>query len=138
MAVLTGKGYKMQLQSIQNDNFNPTFSAKLKLSGRIADISKETIAMWEKRAGNIASDKDLISLHFGTFMKERGDVYKNGKFYPWYASFRAIYASAVIKGKKVFDKMYIGYRLLNQSHSSAVRDAKVEEFFNKFKHHKIS
>ena len=120
----------MRVQKIQN-NYNTSFCAKLKLSGFISDIKNETRQLWAKKAKDIGNDNDIITLHFGTFMKERGDVYKNGKFYPWTASFRAIYGSAQIDGEMVCKNKYIGYRVLNEPHSDELRDRQVCNFLDK-------
>ena len=80
----------MYVQAIQNNNnYDTSFGARLKLTGQINDISKETMNLWKTKAKSIGTDRDLITLHFGTFMTERGSDYKMGKFYNWIANIRA-------------------------------------------------
>ena len=120
----------MQIQRIQNNNYNTNFNARLQLTGVIEDIGKETRQLWEKKAQSIGNDKDLITLHFGTFMTERGDIYKNKQFYPWMASIRAIYASVIMNGKNIHENKYIGYRVMNRPHTNELRNQKVSEFLD--------
>ena len=121
----------MRIANIQSNN-NTHFNAKLKLTGYIDDISQETKELWQNRAQKIGTDRDLITLHFGSLMRERGPIsFINGKWQEHIASLRAIYASANINNVPKYNNLYIGYRVSDKPHSSEIRDKNVSNFFNR-------
>ncbi len=55
----------MQVQKIQNNNYNPNFNAKLQLQGCYADIHRKTIESWTKKASKIGKESDVVVIRFG-------------------------------------------------------------------------
>ena len=91
----------MQVQRIQNSNYNPRFGAKVELKGFIDDIGKETKQIWEEKAKSIGTDKDLITLTFGM------PFYKSGRRIAVPVKNRSITAVAEINGEKSQAKDFV-------------------------------
>ena len=52
----------MQVQKIQNNNYNPNFNAKLQLQGCYDDVSHKTIKYWTQKASKIGKKSDVIEM----------------------------------------------------------------------------
>lgn len=54
----------MQVQKVQNNNYNVNFNAKFEVKGFTNFIKDETLQSWKKTAENIGNDKDSIIIQF--------------------------------------------------------------------------
>ena len=123
----------MQVQRIQNNNYNTSFNARLKLEGHADDIHEvlgKTVKIWEERAKSIGTDKDLITIKFDKPRTYKGHNSEMGENYDWEDSSRNIFASAKINGKTLRDNKYIGYYVTNRPHSFSYIIENVAKFFD--------
>ena len=67
----------MQIQRIQDNNYNTGFKAKLSLSGYIDDIALSEIEKLKTKALSIGTAKDSINLHL--MVPKASDVRRGGK-----------------------------------------------------------
>ena len=124
----------MQVQRIQNNNYNTSFNARLKLHGHTDDIYEvlgKTVKIGEERAKSIGTDKDLITIKFGEPKTYKGHNSEMGENYDWENSSRNIYASAKINGMTLRDNKYIGYYVNNKPHDFNYIEENVSDFLDR-------
>ena len=55
----------MQVQRVQNNNYNQTFGAKLQLRGAVEDLPKELIKEFETFTKSIGKNNDIVDIDIG-------------------------------------------------------------------------
>lgn len=55
----------MQIQRIQNNNYNTNFGAKLQIQGAVKDLPQELIKEFETFTKSIGKDTDIVNIDIG-------------------------------------------------------------------------
>lgn len=92
----------MQVQKIQNNNYNTNFKAKLALSGYDDDIPYKELQRLVHKALSVGSKKDSIHISLS-----KPKVFGSNEATPF--AVRDIEATAIINNKIVHDDEPIGY-----------------------------
>ncbi len=119
----------MQVQRIQNNNYNINFNAKLTLSGFINDIPYFEIEKLKEKALSIGTTKDRIDFHLS--VPKISERY-HGRSCKYFISHRDIRVTTNIDNKLVDNNTPIGYsRNYNCNSKSLTIDA-INDYLDNF------
>lgn len=114
----------MQVQKIQNNNYNPHFQAKLKLSGFTDDIPYHRIQQLKQKALSVGTKKDSINL-----LLSEPKVYDGEIFATPFAK-RNIEATTIINNELVHDKEPIGYFIKGRTDNLVLTINTIRDYFD--------
>ena len=63
----------MQIQGAQNNNYNTTFNAALKVKGCLYCVDENTMKLWKNHVKYIGNDKDIVTLTISIPRSKSGD-----------------------------------------------------------------
>lgn len=119
----------MQIQKIENNNYNTSYKAKLSLSGFTNDIPISEIQKLKETASKIGTEKDSIHLHLS--VPKLTERYKR-RSCNYYIAHRDIRATSNIDNKVVDDNAAIGYCKSRCQDAKILTIDTIKDYLNSF------
>ena len=119
----------MQVQSVQNNNYNTNFKAKLTLSGFTDDLPHFEIQKLKEKALSIGTIKDRIDLYLS--VPKFAERY-HGRSCRYFISHRDIRVTTNIDNKLVDDNTHIGYSRAYCCNSKSLTIDAINDYLDNF------